>query len=137
MAGSPAALTRGEGANNAVSGVPNTASQRASTRGLMAAPPLRACMAMAASCGLAASAATAAVRAAWRSLASVGPRASQGSMTAAASIPAMIADSWLTRTDPPRTSPTAAARRQLGRRTRRTAASSVSGRNSAPAARLR
>ena len=89
------------------------------------------------SCGLAITTATAAPAPSDRSRAARGWRISQGSSTAAASSPAITADSWLTSTLAPSTTPRITPWRRPGARRSRTAASSVIGKNSVPRAMLR
>jgi Tfp pilus assembly protein FimV len=109
----------------------------ARVRPLTDAPPALACWIMAISCGLATTNAATAPQASARSRATAGWRTSHGSSAAAASSPAITADSWLTSRLAPSTRPRITPWRTPGRRRSRTAASSVIGRNIVPSAMFR
>ena len=89
---------------------------------------------MAMICGLATTTAATAAAAASPRCASERCRTSQSTSTASATSAAMTADSWLTSAPAPMTTPSTMAVSSRGRRRSRMAASSASGRNSAPAA---
>ena len=103
---------------------------------LVALPPARACWTIAISCGLATTTpaipATATARSLTTAAARVRRPASQGARASTATIRAITADSWLTSAEPPTTNPRITPWPIVGPRRSRTAASSVSGRNTVP-----
>jgi hypothetical protein len=109
----------------------------ASMCALASAPPERAWAYMAISCGLASARATPAPIPAAASLSQAGRRASQPPSAATAMITAMTAVSWFTRIEAPSTTPSTTACRRPWWRRSRTAASSVTGSDTAPSAMFR
>ena len=102
----------------------------------MCRPPRACSWIIAASCGAATTAATAAPSKTGHSLATAGRHSSHGSRTSPARMPVSTADSGSVSTAAPTITPRMRAWRQPGDRRSRTEASSASGRNSAPTAML-